>query len=98
MSATGEINRFDLRHVIAGLFKPKYAERLVLTEATGDTSETDFLVPANHEPFQVFENGSLKQEGSGNDYTITDNGFNKTVVFNSAPAAVPIQIFSYVRL
>jgi len=61
----------------------------------GDTSETTFSPERGWKPINVFENGALVKEGSGDDYTITVNAMGGySVIFNSAPAAVDIAILA----
>ena len=61
---------------------------------TGDTSETDFNLPAGWEVWAVYDTaGALMLEGATDDYTVEDNGNNKTIVFSSAPAALDFIIF-----
>lgn len=51
----------------------------------GDGTETDFLMPKGWKPLFVYDAGALKKEGSGDDYTITFDGFEYTVSFVVAP-------------
>lgn len=60
---------------------------------TGDTTETTFSPEIGWKPVNVFENGLLVKEGSGDEYTITVDAIGgHSVVFNSAPAAVDIAV------
>ena len=61
---------------------------------TGDTSETDFDLPAGWKVWAVYDTaGALMLEGATDDYIIEDDGDHKTVVFSSAPAALDFVIF-----
>jgi hypothetical protein len=59
---------------------------------TGDSSETTFALPNGWEPKFVYSDGARKREGSGNDYTVTFDGFIYSVVFAVAPAVVFVDI------
>lgn len=54
---------------------------------TGDGSTTSFTLDKGWSPMHVFVAGSLNKEGSGDNYTVSFNGFAYSVVFNSAPAS-----------
>ena len=54
---------------------------------TGDASETDFSLAKGWMPKFVYDGGSIQKEGSGDDYTVTYNGFVYTVEFDTAPAS-----------
>jgi len=61
---------------------------------TGDASETDFDLPAGWDVWAVYgTDGALQLEGAADDYTVEDNGGNKTIVFGAAPAALDFVIF-----
>jgi hypothetical protein len=53
----------------------------------GDGSETDFAMPKGWEPLHVFNAGALQKEGSGDEYTVSYDGFIYTVSFNTAPTS-----------
>ena len=57
---------------------------------SGDGSATSFAMPRGWKPTNVFVDGSLKRPGSGEDYTITYDGYAHHVVFAVAPAAVDV--------
>ena len=59
---------------------------------SGDSSTTDFPLPKGWKPVNVFVGGSLYRPGSGEDYTISFDGFIYTVVMAVAPAAVDVGI------
>tara|TARA_Y100000296_G_C5162568_1_gene252700 strand:+ start:1208 stop:1507 length:300 start_codon:yes stop_codon:yes gene_type:complete len=52
---------------------------------TGDASETDFALERGWKPKFVHDAGALQKEGSGDDYTVSYDGFIYTVVFSTAP-------------
>ena len=54
---------------------------------TGDASTTAFALPKGAKPYAVFNNGSLAVEGSGDDYTVSFDGFVYTVTFAVAPGS-----------
>lgn len=61
---------------------------------TGDASETDFDLPSGYDVWAVYgTDGTLKLEGSGDDYEVEDNGNNKTVSFAAAPSAADFVVF-----
>jgi hypothetical protein len=89
----------NLREELAGFYKPKYAEKPTVTWFAGDGSTTDFELEAGLEPYQVFDAGALQKEGSGDEYTVADNGFTKTIVFSVAPTSLnDIAVYSWVKL
>lgn len=59
---------------------------------SGDISTTDFPLPKGWKPKNVFVNGALFRPGSGEDYTISYDGFIYTVVMAVAPAVVDVGI------
>ena len=59
---------------------------------SGDSSATDFPLPKGWKPVNVFVDGALFRPGSGEDYTISYDGFIYTVVMAVAPAAVDVGI------
>jgi len=61
----------------------------------GDSAETDFDLESGWTPNQVYVDGALMKPGSGDDYTVTSDGFKHTVVFAVAPGAVNIGIIAY---
>lgn len=58
----------------------------------GDSAKTDFALPSGWAVEQVFSDGALMRSGSGEDYTVANNGFVNTVSFSVAPAAVSVCI------
>lgn len=59
---------------------------------SGDSSQTDFPLPRGWKPVNVFVDGSIYRPGSGEDYTISYDGFIYTVVMAVAPASVDVGI------
>ena len=74
----------NLREELADLRNPpRYAQEVFWFE--GDGSETDFALERGWKPKFVYDAGSLQKEGSGDDYTVSYDGFIYTVVFGTAP-------------
>jgi len=61
---------------------------------SGDGTKTDFALPRGWKPKFVYVDGGLYRPGSGEDYTISYDGFIHTVVMAVAPAAVDVGIIS----
>lgn len=59
---------------------------------SGDSSATDFPLPKGWKPVNVFVDGALFRPGSGEDYTISYDGFIYTVVMAVAPTSVDVGI------
>ena len=72
--------------------QPQYQQEVFWS--SGDTSETDFAVAKGWKPKFVYVNGALYREGTGEDYTVSYDGFVYTVVFAVAPAAVDVGIIA----
>lgn len=53
---------------------------------TGDGAETAFAMARGWKPLHVFNAGALQKEGSGDDYSVSYDGFTYTVNFAVAPA------------
>ena len=51
----------------------------------GDGTETDFAMARGWKPLHVFNAGALQKEGTGDEYTVSYDGFIYTVSFNVAP-------------
>lgn len=56
----------------------------------GDSSATTFAVTKGFYPHMVYVAGALMRPGTGEDYTVTYDGFAYSVMFAVAPAAVDI--------
>lgn len=54
---------------------------------SADGTATDFVMARGWKPLHVFNAGALQKEGSGDEYTVTYDGFLYTVSFNVAPAS-----------
>ena len=63
-------------------------------DLSGDSSTTDFKPGYGWKPDLVFVNGSLFREGAGEDYTVTYDGHEYTVVMAVAPAVVDVTIIA----
>jgi len=84
----------NLREQLAKLagFKPAPEQETFFY--SGDSSKTDFPLPKGWKPVNVFVDGALYRPGSGEDYTISYDGFIYTVVMAVAPAAVDVGIIA----
>ena len=81
----------NLREELADLRnQPRYTQQTFFY--SGDSSETDFPLPKGWKPVNVFVDGALFRPGSGEDYTISYDGFIYTVVMAVAPASVDVGI------
>ena len=60
----------------------------------GDSATTAFPLPAGWEPRQATVAGLVMRPGTGEDYTVTFDGFAYSVVFAVAPAAVNVGILA----
>jgi len=75
----------NLRETLADLAnQPRYVQEVFWF--SGDASETDFALERGWKPKFVYDAGALQKEGSGDDYTVSYDGFTYTVVFTTAPA------------
>jgi len=54
---------------------------------TGDAVLTSFAMPKGWKPLSVHKAGLTQTEGSGNDYTVTFDGFVYSILFSVAPAS-----------
>ena len=61
---------------------------------SGNSSTTSFALSRGWKPKFVYVNGALYRPGTGEDYTISYDGFIYSIVFAVAPAAVDIGIVS----
>lgn len=62
-------------------------------EAVGDASTTTFTIVDGWKPLAVYDAGSRQTEGSGDDYTVTFDGFVYSVVFATAPTNLHILLW-----
>ena len=65
--------------------QPQYTQEVFWF--SGDASETDFALGRGWKPKFVYDAGALQKEGSGDDYTVSYDGFTYTVSFNVAPTS-----------
>lgn len=56
----------------------------------GDSSTVTFAVTKGFYPHMVYVAGALMRSGTGEDYTVSFDGFVYSVVFAVAPAAVDV--------
>ena len=82
----------NLREQLAKLAGFRPAPKQETFFYSGDSSETDFPLPKGWKPVNVFVDGALFRPGSGEDYTISYDGFTHTVVMAVAPASVDVGI------
>ena len=82
----------NLREQLAKLAGLNLAPKQETFFYSGDSSETDFPLPKGWKPVNVFVDGALYRPGSGEDYTISYDGFIYTVVMAVAPASVDVGI------
>lgn len=76
----------NLREELADLRnQPRYVQEVFWF--AGDASETDFALARGWKPKFVYDAGALQKEGSGDDYTVSYDGFIYTVVFGTAPGS-----------
>jgi len=74
----------NLREELADLRnQPRYVQEVFWF--AGDGTETDFALERGWKPKFVYDAGALQKEGSGDDYTVSYDGFIYTVVFGAAP-------------
>jgi len=84
----------NLREQLAKLAGLKIAPEQETFFYSGDSSTTDFPLPEGWKPVNVFVDGALFRPGSGEDYTISYDGFIYTVVMAVAPASVDVGIIA----
>jgi hypothetical protein len=78
----------DLREELTSLKAQRRGATLLPQQTyAGDASTTDFALPRGMKPYAVFNAGSLVREGSGDDYTVSFDGFIYTVSFAVAPGS-----------
>jgi len=65
--------------------QPRYVQELFWF--TGDAVALTFATERGWKPKFVYNAGALQKEGSGDDYTVSYDGFIYTVVFAVAPAS-----------
>ncbi len=57
---------------------------------SGTGAQTAFTLPSGWKPKFVYVDGSLRRPGTGEDYTVSFDGFIYTVSFAVAPATVDV--------
>ena len=86
MTVLYEKPAINLREELADLRnQPRYVQEVFWF--SGDASETDFALERGWKPKLVYDAGALQKEGSGDDYTVSYDGFIYTVVFGTAPGS-----------
>lgn len=58
----------------------------------GDGATTTFAMARGWKPKFVYVDGALKRPGTGEDYTVTYDGFIHSVVFAVAPSTVDVGV------
>ena len=61
---------------------------------SGDGATTTFALPRGWKPKFAYVGGAIKRPGTGEDYTVSYDGFIYSVVFAVAPATVDVGIIS----
>ena len=83
----------NLREELASLRnQPRYVQEVFWS--AGDSSETTFTLERGWKPKFVYVDGALFREGTGEDYTVSYDGFIYSVVFSVAPAVVDVGIIA----
>lgn len=83
----------NLREELADLRnQPRYVQEVFWF--SGDSSETTFALERGWKPKFVYVDGALFREGTGEDYTVSYDGFIYSVVFAVAPAVVDVGIIA----
>ena len=59
---------------------------------SGDGATTTFALPRGWKPKFAYVDGALKRPGTGEDYTVTFDGFIYSLVFAVAPATVDVGV------
>ncbi|MDP7152581.1 MAG: hypothetical protein QGI08_04280 [Paracoccaceae bacterium] len=59
---------------------------------SGDGATTTFALPRGWKPKFAYVGGALKRPGTGEDYTISYDGFIYSLVFAVAPATVDVGV------
>ncbi len=80
----------NLRALLARVESLKPAPRRNTFWTSGNGVTTVFTLQRGWKPLDVFVNGALMRPGSGEDYTVSFDGFAHKVTFAVAPAAVDI--------
>ena len=75
----------NLRELLAKLSSLKSAPRRHTFDYEFDGTETSKTLPAGWKPYAVYMNGEREREGTGNDYTLSFDGFAWSVNWPIAP-------------
>jgi hypothetical protein len=59
---------------------------------SGDVATTTFAMPRGWKPKFAYVGGALKRPGTGEDYTVSYDGFIYSLVFAVAPATVDVGV------
>ena len=59
---------------------------------SGTGAQTAFALPSGWKPRFVYVDGALRRPGTGEDYTVSFDGFIYTVTFTVAPATVDVGV------
>lgn len=59
---------------------------------SGDGATIRFDLSRGWKPKFIYVDGALKRPGSGEDYTVSHDGFIYTLIFSVAPAAVDVGV------
>ena len=59
---------------------------------SGTGAQTAFALPRGWKPKFVYVDGALRRSGTGEDYTVSFDGFIHTVTFAVAPAIVDVAV------
>ena len=59
---------------------------------SGDGATTRFDLARGWKPKFIYVDGALKRPGSGEDYTVSHDGFIYTLIFSVAPDAVDVGV------
>ncbi len=59
---------------------------------SGTGAQTAFALPRGWKPKFVYVDGALRRQGTGEDYSVSYDGFNYTVIFAVAPAVVDVGV------
>lgn len=90
MSVTVSKPALPLRALLAKLASLKPAPERQTFWTSGNGATTAFPLGKGWAPTDVFVDGGLMRPGSGEDYTVSFDGFAYSVTFAVAPAAVDI--------
>ncbi|HEY7824320.1 MAG TPA: hypothetical protein VIG24_15870 [Acidimicrobiia bacterium] len=84
----------NLREELASLRAQVRASEQEAFWFSGNSSLTSFALPRGWKPKFVYVDGAIYRPGTGEDYTVSYDGFIYTVVMAVAPAAVDVGIIA----